>query len=92
MAPTTGQRLLQDAEVPATRSEREAAERGGGPRGVLLWLTTLVLYASFVGLVRAEAAPSPAGDASPPQLQTRSPSPHRGSPGASIFLGLHLPT
>ncbi|XP_031204382.1 sodium-dependent glucose transporter 1A-like [Mastomys coucha] len=50
VAPTTGQRLLQDAEVPATRSEREAAERGGGPRGVLLWLTTLVLYASFVGL------------------------------------------
>ncbi|GAB1295040.1 Sodium-dependent glucose transporter 1A [Apodemus speciosus] len=50
VTPTTWQRLLQDAEVPATSSEREATGRGDRTRGVLLWLTTLVLYASFVGL------------------------------------------
>lgn len=89
MARTTGQRLLQDPEVPATNSEREAAGRGGSTRGVLLWLTTLVLYASFVGLVRAEAAPFQAGA---PRMQTCSPSLHRGSRDAFIFLGLRFPT
>lgn len=48
-APATG--LLQEYRDPATRKEREAAaaQRNNG----LTWFITLVLYAAFIGLVRA---------------------------------------
>lgn len=62
-APAPGQLLLQESGAPATLKEREAAAAGrsGEKRSGLLWFTTLVLYAAFVGLVRAQAVPSQAG-------------------------------
>lgn len=53
------QRLLQ-AEAPAQKGQKAPTfRRSGQARNVLRWFSTAVLYAAFLGLVRADAAPLP---------------------------------
>ena len=66
--PAAAAQRLRQAETPA---------ECGRARSVLRWFSTAVLYAAFLGLVRAEAAPLPGWGASlllgtcPSQLDTR---------------------
>lgn len=55
-APAAGQRLLQ-ADAPAENVPEAVAgsERSGGAGNRLRWFTTVILCASFLGLVRAGA-------------------------------------
>lgn len=59
-APAAGQRLLQ-ADAPAENEPKAVAGSGrsGGAGNRLRWFTTVILCASFLGLVRAGAGTLP---------------------------------
>lgn len=65
VGPVAAAQRLHQAE---TRAESEqatvASRRSGRTRSVLRWFSTAVMYAAFLGLVRAEAAPLPGWGAS----------------------------
>lgn len=63
-AAAAGQRLLQTETTAQNDQKAVAFRRSVRAKSVLRWFSTVVLYAAFLGLVRAEAAPLPGWGAS----------------------------